>query len=87
MPSSECGIKGFGSSGVNIVTPATKKITCTDHKEDIDTNKYSYKTGKGLDHFQKESIKNLVHQFENIFTTNFKDVKGLQTKHYHDIDW
>ena len=86
MPESVRGNQGFGSSGLYVTTPATKRITSTDHKEDLNTSKHSYKTGEELTSHQKLEIRHLVTKYEDIFATTFKDIKGARTNHYHDID-
>src|SRR4051812_7790747 len=86
VPESLRGNQGFGSTGLFAVTPATKKITSTDHKEDLNTNKHVYKIGEKLTQEQKDQIRQLCMQNEDVFANNFQDIKGTRSKHYHDID-
>jgi deoxyuridine 5'-triphosphate nucleotidohydrolase len=85
-PESHRGNQGFGSTGLFVVTPATKKITSTDHKEDANTNKHVYKLGEELTEHQKDQLRQLCQFNEDIFANNFQDIKGTKSKHFHDID-
>jgi hypothetical protein len=79
------GTKGFGSTGVNNVRQELKKSMKLEHK-DASQEKHAYQLGSKLTIRQKEEVRYLMHQYEDVLAVTFNEIKGAKTQYKHLID-
>ena len=85
LDTTERGTNGFGSTGVNAVI-AKKIINETTHQKEEPGDKQAFKIGENTNGQQKEIIRALATEFQDVFATSFADIKLKTPKYFHDID-
>ena len=84
LDETERGQGGFGSTGINAAV-LKKEVTEIEHKQQK-TDKHGYKISECTTNEQKEQIKKLMHEFEDILATSFEEIQVREPKYLHDID-
>ena len=81
------GTKGFGSTGINTLMEQRKKQVITNDQENYEGDKHSYRIGETCTEEQKQEIKELFEEFEDVLAVDFSQiVQNDKMRFYHDID-
>jgi RNase H-like domain found in reverse transcriptase/Reverse transcriptase (RNA-dependent DNA polymerase) len=82
---SDCGTRGIGSTGVNIVRQDLKKSMDIKH-QDFSDEKHAYHLGTKLTPQQGKQIRQLMKQYEDVLAVKFEEIRGARTHYKHVID-
>jgi dUTP pyrophosphatase len=86
LPDTKRGKQGFGSTGFLIMEEKKKSMDPTRKDEAEKENKHTYKLGEKLTTQQKQELRKLMKEFEDVFSTQFKEIAESATLFRHDID-